>query len=114
MSSGCASATWGTARLLQQHLPTTQHVHSALWLDQSCITGAASVDLGCACKQAFKTMGICDLPDTLVLHLKRFEKDDQGRSHSKLDTMVECPLGLDMAPFMLQQQVSSCCLCFVV
>jgi len=56
------------------------------------------------CKEhvrAMKTMKLCELPDVLIIHLKRFEFKTTFRRNSKLETFIECPInGLNMNRFI--------------
>ena len=52
---------------------------------------------------ASKKLDLWELPECLVVHLKRFT---HGRLSAKLDTAVEYPLqGLDLSPYVLKRQV---------
>ncbi|EGD75888.1 hypothetical protein PTSG_11617 [Salpingoeca rosetta] len=54
-------------------------------------------------KEAEKQMEVWKLPDTLVIHLKRFSYNSWWRD--KLDTLVDFPLeGLDLGPYVLDPQ----------
>ena len=58
------------------------------------------------CKEhvtASKKLDLWQLPECLVVHLKRFT---QGRLSQKLDLPVDYPLtGLDLGPYVLKHQV---------
>ena len=50
----------------------------------------------CNGTDAMKTMKICQLPNILIIHLKRFEFKTTFR-RNKLETFVDCPInGLDL------------------
>jgi hypothetical protein len=43
---------------------------------------------------------VSKLPDYLIIHLKRFRFDMMARVHTKINTLFEFPLILDVSPFM--------------
>ena len=56
--------------------------------------------------QAHKKLDLWDLPEILVIHLKRFSYSHRFRD--KIDALVEFPLeGLDLSNAMLKEQVGA-------
>jgi len=53
-------------------------------------------------REATKKITFTRLPQYLIVHLKRFRKDDYGRDARKVHTVIDFPLrGLDMSPYTL-------------
>ncbi|CAM9749332.1 unnamed protein product, partial [Sphacelaria rigidula] len=56
---------------------------------------------------AQRRCAIKQLPDTLIVHLKRFEFDLSTMSRKKLNHRCSFPMELDMAPWTLEVRLSS-------